>query len=98
MTLRSSRRNSNLNTNLHDDIVLDKFNCRVVLEDINIPNRDLVNDSISDIDCGDGSAVHVKRCGSKRCQFQNKFHHLIKFIALLQIGSITALCLMVQHI
>ena len=24
-------------------------------------------------DCGDGSAIHIKRCGSKRCKFQNSF-------------------------
>ena len=75
MTLRSGRHFNNVNMRVLNDTPVNDFNCHVVLEDISIPKyENLLNNPITvDIDCDDGSSNIIKRCGSKRCKFQNKF-------------------------
>ena len=58
--------------------ILNKFNCRVLLTDIrNRPNLVKPGDGCTlkmiQNACGNGDSIHAKRCGSKRCLFQNKF-------------------------
>ncbi len=74
MILGSGHHFNNVNTRVENVTPLNDFNCHVVLEDINIPNNvNLNSHPINvDVDCGHGSGV-IKRCGSKRCKFQNKF-------------------------
>ena len=53
----------------------DKFKCTVVLEDCmkNKNKNSFSTNSNNSVDLGNGSDKHIHKCGSKRCQFQNKF-------------------------
>ena len=45
---------------------------------IHVCNNNNSNDNLDDlINLGDGFLYHIFRCGSKRCQFQNKSFLLI---------------------
>ena len=65
-------KNSNTNISANNNLItnissLDKFKCAVLLEDINTNNSNFDNPVVKDF------STLIRKCGSKRCKFQNKF-------------------------
>lgn len=55
------------------------FNCEVRLEDCGVPTE--TQFAMLNKECGDGSEVHVYKCGSKRCEFQKQFYPTDKVVS-----------------
>ena len=57
------------------------FNCQVTLVDINKNKNKISEFQNLKEKCGDGSELHIHRCGSKKCSFQNIFFPLDRVVS-----------------